>query len=130
MTIRNYFKKTRKSESERQKSLHDPEQALAWMEELFRLGTALDLKFPGSGIIGHLDALNLVDILRDKGLAKEVPVVVMRRRQDARLALAAKAGKVTMLVDRPVDFAGTVKPAMERMLGLNDSASLSHPYAS
>jgi CheY-like chemotaxis protein len=80
--------------------------------------------------IGHLDALNLVDILRDKGLAKEVPVVVMRRKQDARLALAAKAGKVNLLVDRPVDFTGTVKLAMEGMLGLNDSASLSHPYAS
>jgi DNA-binding response OmpR family regulator len=73
--------------------------------------------------IGHMDALNLVEVLRDKGLPREVPVLVMRREWDVSLTLAAKAGKVNLLVDRPVDFAGKVKQPMECLFGLEGTGS-------
>lgn len=73
--------------------------------------------------IGHMDALNLVEVLRDKGLPREVPVLVMRRDRDVSLTLAAKAGKVNLLVDRPVDFAGKVKQPIEDLFGLEGAGS-------
>ena len=68
--------------------------------------------------VGHMRALELVGLLRGKGLPAEVPVVVMLREVDPALTLAMKAGKVSLLVNRPLDFEGALKPALERLLGL------------
>ena len=43
MAIKDYFKA--KPEPERERSLMDPEQILAWLEELARIRTVMDLRF-------------------------------------------------------------------------------------
>ena len=68
--------------------------------------------------VGHLRALEVVSLLREKGMPATVSVVVMMREVDHALTLAMRAGKVHLLVDRPLDFEGALKPAMERILGL------------
>ena len=68
--------------------------------------------------IGHMNAVSFVDVLRDQGLPKSVPVVVMQRKIDHQLALAEKAGTLSYLVDHPVDFPGSLKQPLERLLGL------------
>jgi len=68
--------------------------------------------------IGHMNALGFVDALRDHGLPKSVAVIVLQRKVDHRLALAGKAGKLSYLVEHPVDFPGTLKQPLERLLGL------------
>jgi CheY-like chemotaxis protein len=73
-------------------------------------------------VLGHMEALNIIDLLRDKGLPQEVPVLVVRKKYDVRLTLAAKAGKVSLLLERPLDFAGVVKPAVEGMFRLQADA--------
>ena len=68
--------------------------------------------------VGHMHALNLVEVLRDKGLPSSVAVVVVKRTVDHKLTLASRGGKVHLLVDRPLDFQDVLKPALERLLGL------------
>ena len=51
MAIRDYFKKAPEAELDRQKCMRDPEQILAWLEELGRIGTVVDLEFAGSDLI-------------------------------------------------------------------------------
>jgi CheY-like chemotaxis protein len=63
-------------------------------------------------------ALEVIEALRAQGLPKKTPAVVLRRGPDVRLAVAAKAGGVSLLVDHPVDFPAVLKAPLERMLGL------------
>ena len=69
-------------------------------------------------VVGHLGAMKLVELLREKGLPSNGPVIVVQKSVDHQLTLALKGGRVNLLVQRPVDFAGTMKAAMETMLGL------------
>ena len=69
-------------------------------------------------VVGHLGAMKLVELLREKGLPSNGPVIVVQKSVDHQLTLALKGGRVNLLVQRPVDCAGTMKAAMETMLGL------------
>jgi len=69
--------------------------------------------------VGVHGALELVEVLRTRGLPRETPVVVLQRRPEVRLTLAAKGGGVTFLVDHPVDFQGRLKDRLEALLGLD-----------
>ena len=68
--------------------------------------------------VGHHSALDVLEALRGQGLSKKVPVVVIQRRPEVRLTVAAKAGGVRLLLEHPVDFNGVLKTAMEGMLGI------------
>jgi len=68
--------------------------------------------------VGHMHALDLVEVLRDKGLPGSAAVVVVKRTVDHKLTLASKGGKLHLLLDRPLDFQGVLKPGVERLLGL------------
>lgn len=68
--------------------------------------------------VGHMNAVSFVDVLREQGMPKSVPVVAMQRKVDAQLTLARKAGRLSYLVEHPVDFPDTLKQPLERLLGL------------
>jgi CheY-like chemotaxis protein len=69
-------------------------------------------------VVGHMGALQVVEELRNQGLPRKTPTVVIQRQPDMRLTVAAKAGAVSLLVERPLDFEGGLKAAMEGLLGL------------
>jgi response regulator RpfG family c-di-GMP phosphodiesterase len=85
------------------------------MEQVRRL--PLDLLMLDQAV-GHLGALKMVELLRESSLPPEVPVVVLQKIPDPQLNLAVKAGQLNLLVQRPVDFAGTLKLTLEGLLGL------------
>jgi len=97
------------------RSMFEAKSLIQALEHHRRL--ALDLLVVDQAI-GHMGALSLVEVLREQGLPKSVPVVVLQKSIDFRLTLAVKAGKLNLLVERPVDFPGVLKQAMETMLGL------------
>jgi CheY-like chemotaxis protein len=68
--------------------------------------------------VGHMGAVDLAEVLRRKGLPAQVPVVALQREPDRELAEAVAAGGLSLLLERPVDFAQTLKPALDRLLGL------------
>jgi CheY-like chemotaxis protein len=68
--------------------------------------------------VGHHGALEVIETLRSQGLPKKTPVVVIQRQPDVRLAVAARAGGVNLVLEHPVDFKGALKAPMEEMLGL------------
>ena len=68
--------------------------------------------------VGHMGAVDLTEVLRKKGLPAQVPVVALQREPDRQLAEAVAAGGLSLLLERPVDFAQPLKPALDRLLGL------------
>ena len=68
--------------------------------------------------LGHLGALQVLEELRGQGLPKKTPVVVLQRQPEVRLTVAAKAGAISLLVERPLDFEGKLKAPLEGLLGL------------
>ena len=68
--------------------------------------------------VGHHAALDVIDALRAQGLPKKTPVVVIQRCPEVRLAVAARAGGVNLLVQHPVDFTTNLKEPVEGLLGL------------
>ena len=68
--------------------------------------------------VGHMGALKILEVLRENGLPKETLVVVMQKSIDHQLTLARKGGKLHLLVERPLDYENSLKPALETMLGL------------
>jgi len=76
---------------------------------------ALDLVVVDHDVARH-GALEVVETLRAQGL--RAPAAVIRRRPDVRLAVAARAGGVGLLMDHPVDFQGQALPGLAHLLGL------------
>lgn len=72
--------------------------------------------------LGPHTGLEVVDTLRRHGLSKQVPVVVLQRKPEVRLTLAAKAGGISFLADHPVDFQGPFRERVEALLGLDPPA--------
>jgi len=68
--------------------------------------------------VGHKGALEIIDSLRNQALGRKIPAAVIQRQPDVRLTVAAKAGGVNMLLEHPVDFAGSFKAPLEDLLGL------------
>ena len=68
--------------------------------------------------VGHMGALKLLDVLRENGLPKETPVVVMQKTVDHQLTLARKGGRVNLLVERPLDYDAAMKLPLEGLLKL------------
>jgi len=68
--------------------------------------------------VGHVGALKVLEVLRENGLPKEVPKVVIQKSIDHQLTLANKGGKLHLLIVRPLDFFGTLKHPLETLLGL------------
>ena len=68
--------------------------------------------------VGPHSAMQVIEALRGKDLPKTTPVVVIKREPDVRLVIAAKAGGISLLVDRPVDFPGTLQAGLERILAI------------
>lgn len=79
--------------------------------------------------VGHMNALKIVTVLRTQGLSGTVPVVVLQRDYDFPLLQAVEAGNLSMLAERPLDFEADLKPAMEKMLGLQEPSKPGHPEA-
>ena len=72
--------------------------------------------------VGKRGALELIETLRSQGLSRKIPIVVIQRRPDVRLTLAAKAGGVSLVVEHPVAFAEMLKGPLEALLGLSNSS--------
>jgi CheY-like chemotaxis protein len=68
--------------------------------------------------VGPHGALEIVEALRAGDLAKGTPILVLQRKPEVRLAVAAKAGGISLVLEHPVDFDGRLKPALEGLLGL------------
>lgn len=67
--------------------------------------------------VGPHGALEVVDQLRSSGRAAGTGFVILKDVEDVRLQIAAKAGKVSLVVPRPLDFAGILHPGIARLLG-------------
>lgn len=78
---------------------------------------ALDLVVVDQAV-GRHGALEVVEALRAHGLPREVPSVVLLRKPDVRLTVAARAGGVDLLVAHPVDFPAVLRNPLEALLGL------------
>jgi CheY-like chemotaxis protein/c-di-GMP-binding flagellar brake protein YcgR len=68
--------------------------------------------------VGSHGALEVLDQLLASGRLGDARIVVLKETEDVRLGLAAKAGRVSMVIPRPLDFEGVVKPGLESLLGL------------
>lgn len=70
---------------------------------------------------GPHTALEILDQLRAGGRLGEAAAVVLKEAEDVRLQLAAKAGKISLVVPRPLDVAGVLRPGIDRLLGFAES---------
>jgi CheY-like chemotaxis protein len=68
--------------------------------------------------VGPHTALQILERLRAAGWMTQAKVVVLKEKEDVRLALATKAGGVAMVVPRPLDFHAVLKPGLETLLEL------------
>jgi CheY-like chemotaxis protein len=66
--------------------------------------------------VGPHSALEILEKLRGAGRVGQARTVVLKEGEDVRLVLAAKAGAVTRVVSRPLDFAGELKPFLDQIL--------------
>ncbi|HEX9081629.1 MAG TPA: hypothetical protein VF768_05075, partial [Holophagaceae bacterium] len=69
--------------------------------------------------VGSHGALEVVDQLQASGRLGQAEIVVLKDIEDVRLHLAAKAGRIALVVPRPMDFQGVLKPRLEELLGLS-----------
>ena len=67
--------------------------------------------------VGPHGALEVVDQLRSNGRASGASFVILKDAEDVRLHIAAKSGKVALVVPRPLDFAGILHPGIAQLLG-------------
>jgi hypothetical protein len=68
--------------------------------------------------VGPHTALEILEQLRASGWLEQAKAVVLKDQEDVRLALAARAGGVALVVPRPLDDEGVLKTGMLPLLGL------------
>jgi CheY-like chemotaxis protein len=68
--------------------------------------------------IGSHDAQQFLERLRSHGLSEEVPVVLLAEKADVRTALMSKAARISHVQVKPVDYDGSLKGVLERLLEL------------
>lgn len=68
--------------------------------------------------IGSHDAQQFLDKLRQNGLHGDTPVVMLAEKPDVRTALMAKAARIGRVETKPVDYDGSLRAGLERLLGV------------
>ncbi len=68
--------------------------------------------------IGVHDAQQFLEKLRANGLGSDIPVVMLAEKPDVRTALMAKAARIGHVEAKPVDYDGSLRAALERLLGV------------
>lgn len=66
--------------------------------------------------IGSHDAQQFLDRIRQNGLGEQVPVVLLADKADVRTALMAKAARISHVQTKPVDYDGSLRAVLERLL--------------
>lgn len=69
--------------------------------------------------VGPHSALEILDQLRSSGRVGQAKVVVLKREDDVRLTVAAKAGGISLVIPGPPDFEGVLKPWIEQLVELS-----------
>ncbi len=68
--------------------------------------------------VGPNTALEILDSMRGNRLADQARVVVLKKQEDVRLTLAAKAGRLVLVPAEPLDLKEVLLPCLEGLLGL------------
>lgn len=68
--------------------------------------------------VGKHSALEIIQQLRAAGRLSAAKVIVLKSTEDIKLKVAERAGGVDLIATHPIDFDGTLKQALERLLGI------------
>ena len=66
--------------------------------------------------IGSHDAQQFLDRIRQNGLGEDVPVILLADKADVRTTLMAKAARISHVQTKPVDYDGSLRGVLERLL--------------
>lgn len=66
--------------------------------------------------IGSHDAQQFLDRIRQTGLGEDVPVILLADKLDVRTSLMAKAARISHVQIKPVDYDGSLRAVLERLL--------------
>ncbi len=96
------------------------QEARGWLPALHKARKeTLDLLLMNQQV-GQNTALEILDSMRSNRLADQARVVVLKKQDDVRLTLAAKAARLVLVPAQPLDLKEVLLPCLEELLGLAD----------